>query len=482
MKKKVVGIIITIVVFLGAGGAGAYFYMTNTPKNKYLLSEKKSYEALDEYFTKRYEKEIELQKKISEESYKSNVTLNVEASQRLLDTFGIAESMVNSSKLEFSAAHDPKNNTSKIAINPTIDNEKIGELAWSADKDYQFIEAPVLDEPLKMKNNAIVKGIEKLTGESFSADEDVTNDALNLNTLLGSSVNKEKIDDISSHYFRFILEEINEDNFKKSEGSVEVLGKKEKLDTVTLTLSDKETKELVLATLEEMKKDKDIKALVKESDATIDYKKEVSNLIKEAKKETNYPTIKSVIYVDGKEIKKREMTIKLDEDEVNVAIDTKIDKDIDMKFVAGSSNSDEEMTIKGSSKGEGTVKDKYEVAIADLPVFTFTNEEKLKGSKRTNAMNFAISGENADEEFDINYEQTMTTTDEKQTAKGTVSFDFENETIKFNIDTNTKLNEALKVDIPQAVDVNNMSDSDVEQLGETVSNNLMSLLYGGAYE
>lgn len=478
MSKKVLGIIISVVVLLGVGGTGAYLYMTNTPKNKYLLSEKASYEALDTYFSKRFKEEIKLQNDLADSSYNAEVSLNAQAPESLLEGFGIPASMLDSSKLEFNIAHDPAKKNSKIAINPVFNDEEIGAISWSANKDYQFIQAPILEDALKIKNSEIIKGFEKLTGEKVIKEDGLTNETLNLNTIMGSSVDKEQTDEVMQHYFKFILEEIDADNFEKGSDTVTVLGEKQKLDSVTLNLTKADVKKLVLATLDEVKNDKDLQNIVKKSDATIDYKKEVAELIKDAKEAKDYPAIKSTIFVDGKDIQKREMVITSGEDKFNISMDTKINDEIAMKIVAGTPEEREALVLEGSSKGQGQVKDDYKLTIVDMPVVKLTNDEKLDGEERTNTIKLNIIGDNKDEDFEVKYNQKMTTSNNKQTSKGSVVFDLDGEELQLNIDTKTVLKEGFEVKIPNAIDVGEMSESDVEKLGETVSNNLMSLIYG----
>lgn len=484
VTKKMVSIIIAAIVILVAGGIGVFSYMSNTPKNKYLLSEKKSYEALDTYFSKRYKQEIKLQNNLSNDSYKANVKLNVQMPEMMREEFGITEKMVNESSLNLFTAYDPKNKTSKLAITPTIANKEMDEMAWSADKDYQYFETPIEEQSIKIQNDQLVKGFEKIFGEPLSENSGITNDTLNLNNLLGTSLNKEKFDKVSAHYLKFILEEINEDHFKKGKSKVTVLGEEKKLDTVTLTLSEKDMKALVVAILEEIKTDKDVKEIVKESDVTIDYEKEMAKVIKEAKEADGYPTLKSVIYVDGKDIQKREITLyeKESKEDVQLVLETKIDKDIEMKLAAGTKESTDEIMITGSSKGEGAVKDQYEVTISDLGKLTFTNDEELTGSERTNVMSLALADGESNDGFKIGYEQTMKTTDDKQNSKGVISFDVENEKVKVNVDTNTKLNNSLVIDVPNAVDVNELSKKELSNIGEDIMLELSNQLFNALDE
>lgn len=108
MTKKAIAIVVALVVLVAAGGFGVYYYFTNTPKNKYLLSEKKSYEDVSNYLSERYKDEMALSNKMPNESYKSSITLGAELPETLTSEFGIPTDLIKSSKIELSAAHDPK--------------------------------------------------------------------------------------------------------------------------------------------------------------------------------------------------------------------------------------------------------------------------------------------------------------------------------------------------------------------------------------
>lgn len=165
MTKKAIAIVVALVVLVAAGGFGVYYYFTNTPKNKYLLSEKKSYEDVSNYLSERYKDEMALSNKMPNESYKSSITLGAELPETLTSGLGIPADLIKSSKIELSAAHDPKNSASQLAINPTIGDSKMDAFIWSADAKYQYLQGPILKNPLQFNNDQFIEGLEKLTGK-----------------------------------------------------------------------------------------------------------------------------------------------------------------------------------------------------------------------------------------------------------------------------------------------------------------------------
>lgn len=485
MTKKTIAIIVAIVVLLAAGGFGAYYYFTNTPKNKYLLSEKKSYDDLSKYVSERYKDEMELSNKMPNESYKSSITLGAELPETLISDFGIPADLVKSSKIELSAAHDPKNSTSQIAINPTIGDSKMDAFIWSADAKYQYLQGPILKNPLQFNNDQFIEGIEKLTGEQINAEDGLTNDTLNLNNIMSTPVSQDELNDLVNRYMKFTIDQLNDDLFKKGSEEVDVFGKKQKLDTITLDMKNTDVKKLTIAVAEEASNDKDLQKLLKQSDATIDVKKELQQVIKDLKetKASDFPTIKSTIYVDGKTILKRDVVIGVDDQKLHIVADTKVDKEIQLKVVGTDQEQTGTLTIEGSSTGSKDYKDAYTIKLSDqdTPMFEIklTNDEKVDGKKRTNAMalNFTAPDE---EPFKITYDQDMTTDvkNNSQDSKGTVAFDVQGENIKLFVDTKTKLKEPLKLDVPNAKNVNDMTDEEVTELRDEISGVVTSLFMG----
>ncbi|GEK33241.1 DUF6583 family protein [Kurthia sibirica] len=486
MSKKVLIAIIAIVVVLGGGGAAAYFLVTNTPKNKYLLSEQQSIDAIDNYFTNRFESEMDMQNALVDNSYDTKVTLGADVSEEMAENLGIPASMINASKIIFGAKHDPKAQVSTIYMNPTIADSEIGEMSWSADKNNQYITAPILPKPLLFKNDEIIAGLEKLSDEKMDSQftSEITNDTLNLNTILSSAVSKTDMDKIMDHYLKFIIDHIDEDKFKKGSGQVTILGDKKKLDNVTLTLSKSDVKKLVIAVAEEAKQDKDVENLVVKSSPGLDYKKELDDLIKTLKDSNDFPSFKSVIHVDGKDIQKRDLTITSSEDEVFiVTLDTMIDKDMQIKAAFGDNKENKEaLVIEGSSKGTKDVVDNYTATFNDdieKIVVKFDNKETIKDKTRTDNMTFDI-GDGSDTMFKANYTQDLLTDakNNMQKSTGTVVFEVEGQEVKLLLDTETKIKADVKVDVKDAQDVNKMSKAEINKLQSNVTEKVTELFMG----
>ncbi|WP_233455608.1 DUF6583 family protein [Macrococcoides canis] len=470
MKKSkglIIGLIAALVLI--GGGAAAYFFMTNTPKNAYLLSEKQSMDNVSKYVEMRFPEETKFQQKLKDESYASNVKLGADVPESLIGGLGISKSVIDSSNIIFDVAHNGDEQQSKLSLTPTIADNKIGEFIWSADKDNQYLNAPILDKPLSVPNDKIIDTLKKL--DSTLVEEGMTNESLNLNNILsGATVSEEDVNKIAERYSKILVDKVEDENFKKDKEKVSVFGKDMDLDKLTMHLKREDVKKVVLAVLEEAKDDNELQELLKSQIQGKDVKKEIEKLIKDAKEEDvkNYPEINSIIYVDGKDILKRDLTIKGQDDKtVKVLGSSKIDDNLKVDYQLSADN-EEIVTVKGESKkSDNKFEDSYKLLINDgeAKEVSFTNESTTDGGKRNDKGAIDLT-QFAGDGMVLNFTNDMNTDvgNNEQKQKAEVSFDVEGETVKFLIDSNTKLKQDVKVDKKDARNLNTMSDSELSDL------------------
>lgn len=111
IKVLIIAIVVAFVAVVGIGGAATYYFLTNTPKNTYLLSEQKSASLWKDYFNDRFENESKFQDKMKDESYEMSYKLGVEVPDSLLSQIGLPKSVIDSTNLIFNVGHDPKKKT-----------------------------------------------------------------------------------------------------------------------------------------------------------------------------------------------------------------------------------------------------------------------------------------------------------------------------------------------------------------------------------
>lgn len=481
MKKSkglIIGLIAALLVL--GGGAAAYFYMTNTPKNAYLLSEKQSMENITKYVESRFSEEMKFQEKMKDESYISTVKLGADVPEALVEGAGVPKSVIDASNIVFEVAHNGKEEFSKLGITPTIADNKIGEFAWGADKDKQYISAPVLDKPLSVPNDKIVETLKKL--DASVVEEGMTNETLNLNNILsGATVSQDELNKIRDRYIDVFVDSVKDENFKKDKEKVSVFGEDKNLDKLTMDLKREDVKKIVIAMLEQAKDDKELHDLIKTQAQGKDIKKEIDDILKDAKKEDakNFPEVHSIIYVDGKEILKRDLTIKGKDDEsIKLAGSSKVDDNIKIDYEL-SSNNEKVGSLKGESKkSDKKYNDDYKFVMNDgeEKEISFKNESTADGSKRKDKGQIdltALAGMDMVVAFTNDMNTDVGNNEQKQ--KGDLSFDVDGETVKVVLDSKTKLKESFKIEAKDARDLNKMSDSEISDIQSEIEENFMSI-------
>lgn len=118
---------------------GVYAFITNTPKNTYLLSEKKTAKNLNSYVNDRFENEMKFQEKYNDNSFLSKFEVTADASKDFIEDLGLPKSVVDGTKLKGTVGHDPKSKKSTVSLSPTIVDEEIGKFQTSADDKINII-------------------------------------------------------------------------------------------------------------------------------------------------------------------------------------------------------------------------------------------------------------------------------------------------------------------------------------------------------
>lgn len=480
MKKSkglIFGIIAALLLLVGGGGAAAYFFLTNTPKNAYLLSEQESLKSFQDYYNNRFENEIKFQEKMKDDNYAVNLKLGADIPESLVSQLGVQKSVIDSSNIVFDMAHDNKKKLSNLSITPTIADNKLGEFAWQADEENQYLSAPVLNDVLSIPNDKIVETIEKISGSSTSS-EGMTNEALNLNSILGNAqVSQDDVNKIIERYSKTIADNLKDEQFKKDKEKVNIFDEEKDLEKLTMTLKPKEVKQLTIKVLEQVKEDKELKELITKQAKDADFDKELDKALKEVKdeKESEFPKVVSTIYVDGKNILKRNLVMSSDKEEVKLDALTKIDDNLKIDVKGSSKDAPDAFAIVGeSTKKDSNYKDDYKIKFNDVTEkeISFVNDSKTDGDKRTDKGTLDLS-QLAGQELKLDYTNDMVTDvgNNEQKQKAEFSMNVQNEPIKFAIDAVTKLKQDVKVKSEGAKDLSTMSDTDLQKLQQEITEN-----------
>lgn len=479
MKKSkglILGIIAALVLLIGGGGAAAYYFLTNTPKNAYLLSEKESMESLQDYFNERFENETKFQEKMQDDNYAINMKLGADIPEAFISQIGISKSVIDSSNIVFDVAHSNKDKLSNLSITPTVADNELGKFAWQADNKNQYFSAPVLNDVLSIPNDKIKETFEKLTGDPTSV-EGSTNDSLNLNNILGAQLSKQDVNKIIERYSKTFADNVEDDQFKKDEEKVKIFDEEKNLEKLTMTLQPKDTKKIIVAMLEQAKDDKELKDLFTKQAQGVDYDKELDKALKEVKKqkESEFPKVISTIFVDGKQIMKRNLIMTSNTDEVKIDALTKVDDNLKLEVKGSAKDVTDAFVLTGdSTKKDDNYKDDYKIIINQdgRKELSFVNNSKTDGDKRTDKGTIDLS-QLAGQDLKLNYTNDLVTDigNNEQKQKAEFSVNVQNEPVKLMIEGVTKLKQDVKVKSDGAKDLSTMSDKEIQQLQDDISEN-----------
>ncbi|MFU0761241.1 DUF6583 family protein [Staphylococcus pasteuri] len=475
MSKKlkiILPIVIGLLLVLGIAW-GVYAFITNTPKNSYLLSEKKTAKNLDSYINDRFKNEMKFQEKYNDNSFLSKFEVTADAPKDYIEDLGLPKSVVDGSKIKGTVGHDPESKKSIVNIAPTLVDEEIGKFQASADDKNQYYESPFFKGVYSVKNNEIIDTLAEIQGTDASKlkEQGYSNVNFNLNNQLGVlHTRQDDIDKVTKRYTDLITDKLDDDDFKKGDKEkVKIDGETKKIKPVTLSISREKAKNITVAVLKKAKDDKELLRLSNMNEK--EYNKSIKDALKDAKdaQDKDFPKIKSTIYQEKHQILKRDITITdSDDKKMNIKGTNKIDDNLKVNYkVTGNDNSFE---IKGSSKKkDDKYKDQYTLTSSidyDRYSLDIDNKETQNDSKRKDAGTLTI--DDGTDNYDIDYENNLDTDakNNQQKQKLNVEFKLDGEPINIIINANTKLKEKIKFNTDGAKDFNALSKKDKEKLSK----------------
>lgn len=482
MKK--VGIIVAILAVLAAAGGGAYYYFTNTPKNLFLLSEKKSLEDYSDYSGDRFGQELDFQEKTAKEAYSNVLKLAVDVPESLLEEYGIPTSLLDSTSIEFVQGHDPKAKKSEVSFTPTIGGGSTDAFTWFSDDKAQYVKAPLFNDTLMVKNDEMESAYEKLIGEPAPKEFDLK--SLNLNKLMESNVTTEDLNDIQGRYIKVIVDSLENDQFEEKDAKTKIFDKEQELKAVTMTMEKADVQRVGTNIVKELRKDKDVKKIY-DSAVGVYGEQSYDSLLDDLQKEVDNVEIDKVVatnYIDGKDVLKRNIVVTQKGKDL-FTIDATQQFDNGVKIDATLVDEDGMVvTLKGASTGKDDAKDEYTLAMeaSDETGSPFSvvlkNESTLKDLERKGTMNVIVNDEGDTELFTAAADYT-TVTDEKnnkQTSKADITFPISNENVVLHYDANTTLKAKLDFDTKNAKDLNALSEAESQEIQENLLTNVFTIV------
>lgn len=472
--KVIVPIVLGLIILLGIAW-GVYAFVTNTPKNAYLLSEKKTAKNVKSYVDHRFSNEKKFQKKLKDNSYVNTYDLHANASKEYLKDLGLPKTILDSSKITGTIGHDPKSNKGIMSVSPKILDKDIGKFQWTANDSTQFFDSPLFKKKYSVKNSELLETAAQIFDEDPSdyKEERLSNANFDLNNKLGIvHSQQEDVEKLIKRYTDLVIDQLEDDDFEKGKKEkVKIDGETKNLKPITLNISRDKAKKITVAALKKAKNDKELQRLSSINEK--EYKKEIEEQLEDAqdKQTKEFPKIKSTIYQQKHQILKRNITITDSDGEKTTIKGTNvIDDNIEVDYKVTSDGNTH--NIKGSSKKDGKhYKDDYkysgDVDYERLNVH-LNNKESVKDSKRKDTGTITI--DNAIDHYKVNYEDNLETDAKNNLQKQTlnIGFKLDEEPINIVINANSKLKERIDFNTDNATDFNSLSKKDKDKLSDEI--------------
>lgn len=531
--------IVLVIFLLGASTVAAALILNKSPKERYLLSEYKTYEKAKEEIEEKYGENFEFQEKMMESPSTSEFELSgdIEIDSAEGDpSYNMIREILQSAKIKAEMNQDPvkKEGHYKLALN--MEDEEAIEAEFYESKKKMGISIPVLYDTFFYINSNEYGEFMRMMDPLYEGPEELD---LSQVTLEDLKLNEKEQDYLKERYSKFLLDRLKDDDFsEKKNVEYKHKGAKMELRELTLKLSPKETKQLMDDFLDHLIKDEKfhdiiIKRVMKLSESAMfmedvdedvfnkaTLKKEMVNGLKNAKKEmesVEYPEgFTSTILVDKKEyIVDRKMKFAVGDgtDHLTFVINSKDVPDgddkryeelsVEMSPYEKESGND----IRGLFKITNDITAKKDNRTEDLKVsflaetdgekeseFIFDMKSDFKGENNSKQdikrdFKFNIDGRDFSSPFQslggtIKQKNDVSVKDKHSKQKFNIEIeledDFDSGKLVLNLDSNTKLKDKVKMpnldnNAKGATNVVDLSENDFMEIFEEITINLMTL-------
>ncbi|GGB41388.1 DUF6583 family protein [Fictibacillus barbaricus] len=330
-KKRPLIIGLAVIAVLAIGATAYAMFVDLSPRELYLKSEMNTFKALNESFEDSFEDALALQDKQMDEAYKSEARVGVEMDPGMLGAGGMEAAMIGSvlsnSEIKLTTQHDPKKEEGSADIALTMNNTDLVKAEFYQNNKQTAVSVPAAyDKHVYFPNNQFgdvmrkfdpaYQGMEKLENFFKAVEGDISEKAR---------------DEAFQEFAKVYADSVKDENVKLKD-NVEFKG--EKLRELTVSLSEKETKTLLVNFIEKIEKDDEILDAVAEQAALQgglptgtmaptgsmskeEAKKELKKVLADAKKAINDDLeipggMKQVVIVDGDDkVVSRDLSMKI---------------------------------------------------------------------------------------------------------------------------------------------------------------------------
>ncbi|MBH0156547.1 hypothetical protein IHV10_09225 [Fictibacillus sp. 5RED26] len=330
-KKRPLIIGLAIIAVLAIGATAYAMFVDLSPRELYLKSEMNTFKALNESFEDSFGDALALSEKQMEEAYKSEASVGVDVDPAMFGAGGMEAALIGSvlqnSEFKVTTQHDPKKEEGSVGMALRMNDADLMNAEFYQNNKQTAVNVPAAyDKNVYFENSQFgdvmrkfdpaYQGMEKLENFFKAVDGDLSEDAR---------------DEAFEEFAKVYADSVKDENVEMKD---DVDFKGEKLRELTVSLSEKETKTMLVNFVEKIEKDDEILDAIAEQSALqgglqtgmmaptgnmskADAKKEIKTLLADAKKaikdDLQVPGgMKQVVIIDGDDkVVSRNVTMKI---------------------------------------------------------------------------------------------------------------------------------------------------------------------------
>lgn len=329
-KKRPLIIGLALIAIIAIGATAYAMFIDLSPRELYLKSELNTFKAMNESFEESFGDALALSEKQMEEAYKSEARVGVEMDPSMLGAGGMEAAMIGSilsnSEIKMTTQHDPKKEEGSADVALVLNNTDLVKAEFYQNNKQTALSVPAAyDKHVYFPNNKFGDVMRKFDPAYVGMEK-----LQNFFKAVEGDLSEEARDEAFEEFAKVYADSVKDENVTLKE---DVDFKGEKLRQLTVSLSEKETKTLLINFIEKIENDEEImNALAEQSalqggfnfDMTStapmseeDAKKEIEKMLTDAKKAINEDLeipggMKQVVIVDGDDkVVSRDLSMKL---------------------------------------------------------------------------------------------------------------------------------------------------------------------------
>lgn len=261
-SKKVVAIIIVIALLVIGGSVTAYVLLTQSAKAQYFKAEANTIEFISKKVEERYQPEFDWATQAKENPTETTLELSAEYNGSPTVGTGMkAKQIINNSTIQLTTQLDQDEKQLATDVQVKFGGIEVKDISVYLDANKLMLQLPFLKESLQIKDTELGDLLQEADPAAFTGTD------IDFNTFFASMdglLSEKDKEYLQEKYIKMIYKELPGDAFKTTEETVKVQDKSVKTKKITLSLSEKQIKNLVTTVLEKMKKDDRLKEMIKE--------------------------------------------------------------------------------------------------------------------------------------------------------------------------------------------------------------------------